>query len=149
MNKKIVVQYDNAPSYRPSNDPVVVSEGQKDRRSIEVVEKPPNSPDFDIWDLRFFRTIQSLQYCKATRNVAELIDAAQVTFDEFSPQKLSNNFLTLQKYLYLSMKTHGGNNYKLLYLHKNKRLSHRDVLHDIACEPQMYNLARNLLNELK
>jgi hypothetical protein len=44
---------------------------------IRLICQPPNSPDFNILDLGFFRAIQAIQYKKNTKTVEDLVPAVQ------------------------------------------------------------------------
>ena len=87
---------------------------------VDLNYQPPNSPDFNVLDLGFFSSIQSLQQKIKTKSIDELIDAVNHSFVQLEPKKLSNVFLTLQSIHLLSIGNLGGNNYKfLIFLNKN------------------------------
>ena len=56
--------------------------------------QPSNSPDFNVPDLEFFNTIQSLQQKYAPKNVVDLISAVIGAFNQISRESLDNNFLS-------------------------------------------------------
>ena len=42
---------------------------------IRLIYQPPNSPDFNILDLGFFRAIQAIQYKKDAKTIKDLVPA--------------------------------------------------------------------------
>ena len=52
----------------------------KDGFYIQLVQQPPNSPDMNVLDLGFFRSIQALQYQKAAYNVTQLVRVVNNAF---------------------------------------------------------------------
>jgi len=50
---------------------------------IRLVRQPPNSPDLNVLDLGFFRSIQALQHKKSLNSVDDLVDAVQKSFEEY------------------------------------------------------------------
>ena len=56
----------------------------KDDFFIQLVQQPPNSPDMNVLDLGFFRSIQALQYQNAAYNVPQLLSAVNNAFNNLS-----------------------------------------------------------------
>jgi len=44
---------------------------------IHLICQPPNSPDFNILDLGFFRAIQVIQYKKDAKTIKDLVSTVQ------------------------------------------------------------------------
>jgi hypothetical protein len=63
----------------------------------------PNSPHFNVMDLGFFNSMQSLQTQKPAHSIDELIQNVQTAFEELEPQAL-DNLLTYLKIGWLSCK---------------------------------------------
>ena len=59
------------------NDLVFCEAAKQEGFDICLICQPPNSPDFNILDLGFFRAIQSIQYKKQVKTVEGLIPAVQ------------------------------------------------------------------------
>ncbi|ETV64949.1 hypothetical protein H257_18245 [Aphanomyces astaci] len=76
MPRGVVVklQQDNASPHRCMTTELIARHGVD---SIEVANQPPNSPDFNVLDLGFFNSIQSLQQQKVARSIGELIAAVE------------------------------------------------------------------------
>ena len=58
------IQQDNAPSHLKVVDPIFCGAAKQEGFDIRLICQPPNSPDFNILDLGFFRAIQAIQYKK-------------------------------------------------------------------------------------
>lgn len=80
--------------------------------------QPPNSPDLNVLDLDFFRTIQSLKYKEASKTIDELVSGVEKTFDTFSVIKSNYIFLSLQLCMISVLEEKGGNNYKIKHMSK-------------------------------
>ncbi|KAF0704028.1 hypothetical protein AaE_015142 [Aphanomyces astaci] len=113
----VSIQQDNASPHKCVTTELLHAQGV---RGIVVVNQPPNSPDFNVLDLGFFNSIQSLQYQKATRSIEELIDAVESAFYELPADTLAKTFvITLQNVMEKSIEIHGSNEYKLPHMRKD------------------------------
>lgn len=92
----IYIQLDNAKPHIHAFDPEFLEAASKDGFDIRLSFQPPSSPDFNVLDLGFFRTIQSLQYQEVPANIDELVNAVEKSFEKLSPQCLDNVYLTFQ-----------------------------------------------------
>ncbi|VFQ65301.1 unnamed protein product [Cuscuta campestris] len=95
-SRNIIVQQDNAKPHVDGSDPDLMEAAQEDNWNIQLKFQPPNSSDLNVLDLGFFRSIDSLQDQTAARSLTELIQAVTTAYEELSPEKLNNVFLTLQ-----------------------------------------------------
>jgi len=77
VHKPIFIQQDNAPSHLKVDDPVFCEAAKQDGFDIRLICQPPNSPDFNILDLGFFRAIQAIQYKKDAKTIKDLVPAVQ------------------------------------------------------------------------
>jgi len=77
IHKPIYIVQDNAPSHLEVNDHLFCEAARQDGFDIRLICQPPNSPDFNILDLGFFRAIQAIQYRKSMRTVQELVPIVQ------------------------------------------------------------------------
>jgi hypothetical protein len=59
------------------DDPLFCEVAQQDGFDIHLISQPPNSLNFNILDLGFFRAIQSIQYKKNAKTLAQLLPAVQ------------------------------------------------------------------------
>jgi len=81
VNKPIFIQQDNAPSHLKVDDPQFCEVAKQDGFDIRLICQPPNSPDFNILDLRFFLAIQAIQYKKDAKTMQDLIPAVEEVND--------------------------------------------------------------------
>ncbi|XP_042022953.1 uncharacterized protein LOC121770254 [Salvia splendens] len=119
-NKEIYIQQDNAKPHLKSSDLQFEAIASTDGFKFHLVSQPANSPDTNVLDLGFFRAIQSLQDDKLATNIDELLANVWRSFEELTPQTLNNVFLTLQSCLTKILEVHGGNNYKIPHLNKDR-----------------------------
>ncbi|KAM3326971.1 hypothetical protein P3S67_002097 [Capsicum chacoense] len=115
-NNPIFVQQDNARPHIGNNDLEFIEAARQDGFDIRLCFQPSNSSDLNVLDLGFLRTIQSLQYQKVPKNVDELVEAVERSFDEMKAKQLNHVFLTLQSCMIEVTKDSGGNNYKVPHL---------------------------------
>ncbi|KAH9155440.1 hypothetical protein AeRB84_002581 [Aphanomyces euteiches] len=118
-DKKEFIQQDNASPHRCITTELLRSSGFT---TIDVANQPPNSPDFNVLDLGYFNSIQSLQYQKQTRSIEELIDAVENSFHEMPSGNLSKTFITLQTTLRSSLVNFGCNDFKIEHLKKDSTI---------------------------
>ena len=120
LSKHIYIQQDNAKPHITHYDKEFLEEAMKDGFHIQLVQQPPNSPDMNVLDLGFFRSIQALQYQKVAYNVTQLLRAVNNAFDNLSPQCLRFVFITLQACVIEVMKRQGGFDYHIPHMNKTK-----------------------------
>ena len=77
VDKPIFIQHDNAPSHLKLDDPDFYEAAKLGGFDIRLICQPPNSPDFNILDLGFFRAIQAIQYKKNAKTIEALVPAVQ------------------------------------------------------------------------
>ncbi|XP_026458696.1 uncharacterized protein LOC113359240 [Papaver somniferum] len=90
----IFIQQDNAKPHINPNDQEFLEDASKDGFDIRLSFQPPNSPDFNVLDLGYFRAIQSLQYRYAPSTIDELVQVVQESFENLSSENLNYVFLT-------------------------------------------------------
>lgn len=115
VGNPIFIQQDNAPSHSKLDDPLFCEHAKRDGFDIRLISQLPNSPDFNILDLDFFRAIQ---YQKNAKTIQELVPAVQQAFMEYCPRKANRIFVTLQTVLIEAMKKKGNNNIKIPHMKK-------------------------------
>ena len=76
--QQVQIQHDNArPHGIDLNDMNLTS---SDGWDIQLINQPPNSPDFNVLDLGFFASIQSLQQQEKMVKIDDLISAVEKSF---------------------------------------------------------------------
>lgn len=111
-SETICIQQDNARLHADPNDKEFVEAAVVDGYDIQLCYQPPNSPDMNVLDLGYFRTIQSLQQEEALSSIEELMEAVDKSFHDLHHNKLSKIFSTLQLCMPEAMKVDGYYNYK-------------------------------------
>lgn len=94
--------------------------GHSNGWDIDLVFQPPNSPDFNVFDLGYFNANQSSQKRFSTKNLDEVINLVQRSSDKLMYETL-DIFLSVQKPLESQMKAVGDNDYKLAYISKSSK----------------------------
>jgi len=87
--------------------------------------------------------------CFRTQTVEELVQAVYKAYNDYCPEKIENNFITLQKYMQSSMRVSGGNNYKLPHMKKEMRKRERNPITKVVCDEAIHNLALTTLKDLE
>ena len=82
----IFIQQDNARVHITNDDPIWQQNNRQGGLTFILTQQPPNSPDCNILDLGFFRSIQSLMHKKMPKNMNELIKAVEDAFEELHPK---------------------------------------------------------------
>jgi hypothetical protein len=77
VGKPIFIQQDNAPTHLKLDDPEFCEADKQEGFDIRLICQPPNSPDFNVLDLGFFRAIQAIQYKKNAKTLETLVPAVQ------------------------------------------------------------------------
>lgn len=81
VGRTILIQQDNTkPHLLPTDDAFqrVVDETDLD---IKLIQQPPNSPDMNVLDLCFFRSLQSLTDGRAPTTIKELIEGVEEEYN--------------------------------------------------------------------
>ena len=83
LGNPIFFQQDNARTHIDHDDAEFCREANKDGFNIRLMCQLANSPDFNVLDLEFFNTIQSLQYKESPTTVDELVNVVVKSFETF------------------------------------------------------------------
>jgi len=141
VRETIFIQQDNARTHVLPNDPAFLEAVAATGLDIRLMQQPPNSPDMNVLDLGFFRSIQSLTDCRSPTTIEELIHDVEEEFEEYDVENLNRVFLTLQMCMKEVMKIGGGNRYKEPHMNK-RRLEREGILpHRLSCEKDLYDIA--------
>lgn len=142
----MIIQQDNASPHKAAMDDAVRELGQEGGWKITFENQPPRSPDFNVPDLGFFNSLQTLQYKKRMFNINELIDAVQTAYKELEPVTIDKCFLTLQSVMEATMLDRGGNNFKVPHLKKDSLIRAGILPRSLICSSLAVNTASNALN---
>ena len=123
VGKTIYIQQDNAkPHLLPYDEAFSHATAQTDL-DIQLLQQPPNSPDMNVFDLCFFRSLQSLTDTRAPKDIRELIEGVEEEYQNYEVEKLARSFLTLQQCMIEIMKHGGGNGYQMPHMYKDLRVA--------------------------
>ncbi|KAK9664743.1 hypothetical protein RND81_14G064800 [Saponaria officinalis] len=117
-SKNIIIQQDNAKPHISGNDADFVAAATSDGFNIQLKQQPAMSPDLNVLDLGFFRSIQSLQSSKPAKTVDELVKNVQEAYENQHANCLNDVWLSLQACMVEIMKRKGHNDYRLPHLQK-------------------------------
>ncbi|XP_010667659.1 uncharacterized protein LOC104884671 [Beta vulgaris subsp. vulgaris] len=132
--KTIFIQQDNAKAHITQEDPEWQQVYQQDGFTFILLQQPPNSPDLNILDLGFFRSIQSLMHKKMPQDVDKMLEAVHEAYHELDHKKLSNVWYSLQFVMNEILKCVGGNDYDISHVNK-KRIQSEGKLEDQVTAP--------------
>ncbi|KAH6761244.1 hypothetical protein C2S51_018193 [Perilla frutescens var. frutescens] len=118
-SKVIYIQQDNAKPHIKDSDINFREASSANGFVFTLIQQPPNSPDLNVNDLGWFRSIQSLQTETETNTVDELVNSVVTSFENLCPTKLNKIFLTLQSCMLEIMKVKGHNGYKIPHMGKD------------------------------
>lgn len=136
-SKEIIIQWDNAPPHLSlQNDPDFIAAATEGGFNIQLKFQPPNSPDTNVNDLGWFRSIESLKTDVQAKTVDELVFAVTYSYNELSHYTLNKIFLTLQSCFVEIMIGKGSNAYDIPHMDKDG-LFRRGELPEV-CEVKMH-----------
>ena len=143
----IIIQQDNAGPHLHPDDDELMEAMQHPKFEIKLVCQPSNSPDFNVLDLGFFNSIQSLQIKCVPDGIDDLIGHTIDAFNKVNHESLNDVFLTLQKCMEASMLCDGGNSYKIPHIGKKKLKREGRLPETITCDIEAYEKASSSVRE--
>ena len=120
--KVIKIQQDGAPAHKRFHRyhwEQVVHDLYLEEK-LELVTQPPNSPDCNVLDLGFFRSLQAKYYMSNPKTALDIIRFVQKAFDDYNPNDLNRIWLTYHTVLDEIIKCHGNNTYDIPHCNKKK-----------------------------
>ena len=111
--QQVFLHQDNPNTHIRETDPEWQEAARNHPRfKISMRQEPPNSPDTNILDLGFFRSLQSLQWKQPpARTIDDLIQNVQNAFALYDPRVLEKIWLTHQGICDNILIHHGDNNF--------------------------------------
>jgi hypothetical protein len=104
--------------------------------------QPENTHDFNVLNLAFFNTFQSVQYNKALKTTEELVAAVDQAFESYSVI-----FSTHHGCMKEAMKLGGGNEYDVAHVRKMMLERQGRPPLQLKCEVQLVQDAEAQMNE--
>ncbi|XP_074298895.1 uncharacterized protein LOC141629867 [Silene latifolia] len=148
---KIWIQQDNAKPYISPKDLDFLEVAKSDGFDMELICQPPNSPDLNILDLGFFRSIQSLQHKKSSKSILQLVDVVGRAYDEIDIKKLKFVWVSLHACMNEILRDEGGNSYPIPHVGKKRldrvQLLENKVKPDMVCLERALHVLENMNND--
>jgi hypothetical protein len=144
----IYIQQDNAKPHIDTQDQEFLRASEEMFLNVQLRFQPPNSPDTNVLDLGFFNAIQSLQYQTAAKNLDELIAAVNAAFTSMPRETLNKVFLSHQQCMIETMKVHGGNNYCLPHMNKERLQRQQALPENLTCPLELFQATHNLISNV-
>ncbi|KAL2929724.1 hypothetical protein RDABS01_035134 [Bienertia sinuspersici] len=121
LPKIVYIQADNAKPHGGGGgadiSEFIQSHGE-DEWTFNWTPQPVNSPELNILDLGFFRSIQSKYKKSMPSNIDKIIEEVGKAFDSLHPKTLSNVWMSLQYCMTEIMKCNGNIDYLLPHMKK-------------------------------
>jgi len=115
----VTIQQDGASSHIDDNDEEFTVHARNQLWKIHLLIQPAKSPDLNVLDLSFFRSLQSEQWRSGVENTVDgLIRQVLAAFQRFEPRKIDFGFLSLMQCMDNILKIHGGNHYRMSHMGK-------------------------------
>jgi hypothetical protein len=100
-----------------------------------------------VLDLSFFRALQSLQWKVPHENTIDgLIQQVMQAFRNFEPRKIDFGFLTLQTVLDDILCCHGGNEFQIAHIGKERLLRNGELPTQLEASGEAAAVARFVMN---
>ena len=142
--KTINLIQDNAKPHILPNDQTFAEAAANLGLDVKIIQQPPNSPDVNVNDLGFFRSLESRTDTRAPTTLKDLIKDILEEFANYDEEKLNKIFLNLQAVMVEIMNHGGGNDYKTPHGFKDtlERLPKR-----LKCPAKVYESALKILED--
>ena len=147
VGKTIFIQQDNAKPHLLPNDPAFAEAVANSRFKIKLIQQPANSPDLNVLDLGFFRSIQSLTNTLSSKTLKEFIKGVEAEFRAYESSKLNRIFLSLMSVMVEVMNNLGENGLKLVHANKDKRERLGQLPIRLRCPPEVIAHTLNFLGQ--
>jgi hypothetical protein len=118
MGELIRIQQDNAKPHCLEEDVDIQAAGQEGGWNIMLDNQPAQSPDLNVLDLGYFRSIQTLQQQTECSTQKQLIKLVKDSWEASPMQTLDDVFMTHQMVMMQVLENCGGNLFALPHLQK-------------------------------
>ncbi|CAM9393881.1 unnamed protein product, partial [Choristocarpus tenellus] len=110
QGKHVVVQQDGAtPHTGKGNSEVLSGAGKTEGWSIRLVMQPSNSPDLNIMDLYFFRSLK----CRQFGSIEEMVKVIKKQYEEYDERTLERTWQPLFVVYNQVLRYNGGNDFSV------------------------------------
>jgi hypothetical protein len=120
----VTIQLDGTKSHINENDPLFVGAATAGKWNIKLETQPARSPDNNLCDLTFSRSLQSDYWAMgfAQDIIDDMISKVGQAFDDYELRKLENGWVTLASVLDEVLKCDGNNDFKIPHMGKDRIL---------------------------
>ena len=119
MSRTIYIQQDGAKNHIHEDDEEFNNALTEQEINTKLYTQMPNLPDVNLFDLGFFRAIQSFNDA-SPKNKAEFIQSVQDAYENYLWHKLNWTWLTLLSCFNQIILHHGDNDYSIEHILKAK-----------------------------
>lgn len=138
-----LVKQDNAKPHVSLHDPRIKEASTGNHRKIRMVNQPPNSPDFNVLDFGFFKSLQSIQHNSMFTSLPEMVRCVEEAYENYLSEKVSNVFLTLKSVLESIMIKYGDNKLKIQHQRKHGLNAREKENFNLKCNSEYFRGVMN------
>ncbi|XP_026435503.1 uncharacterized protein LOC113333202 [Papaver somniferum] len=147
--RTIFIQQDNARPHIAIGDEQFCEVVRQFGLDARICFQPPNSPDLNVNDLGYFRSIDEHQHSEAPNTVPELVAGVEKSFREYPSYLINNVFLTLQTCMNEILKKKGDNDYYIPHMKKDHLFRIGELPTCIQCDSEVITAAKEALEALQ
>ncbi|XP_026451949.1 uncharacterized protein LOC113352330 [Papaver somniferum] len=147
--RTIFIQQDNARPHIAIGDEQFCEAVRQFGLDARICFQPPNSPDLNVNDLGYFRSIDEHQHSEAPNTVPELVAGVEKSFREYPSYLINNVFLTLQTCMNEILKKKGDNDYYIPHMKKDHLIRIGELPTCIQCDSEVITAAKEALEGLQ
>ena len=120
--QKVYIQQDNPHTHFPPTCPIWIQAKDSDPRfKFDLREQPRRSPDTNVLDLGFFRSLQSLQWQQPPATTVEgLMNNVKAAWEQYNPTILNRIWLSHQLVCDRILAHHGNNDFNIPHIGKER-----------------------------
>ncbi|XP_026452429.1 uncharacterized protein LOC113352886 [Papaver somniferum] len=147
--RTIFIQQDNARPHISIGDEQFCEAVRQFGLDARICFQPPNSPDLNVNDLGYFRSIDEHQHSEAPNTGPELVAGVEKSFREYPSYLINNVFLTLQTCMNEILKKKGDNDYYIPHMKKDHLIRIGELPTCIQCDSEVITAAKEALEALQ
>ena len=143
------LQHDNPNTHFKAHDPIFMEAAESNARiKFHIREQPANSPDTNVLDLGFFRSLQTRAWkMKRAKNIDGLIACVREAWENYPPEKLNRIWLTHMAVCNIILEHHGKNDFDVPHQGKDKVEKRGELLsHRVWASDRAIQIAREVVD---
>jgi len=146
---QVIIQMDNAPGHTGHNNMERLADHLQERGyNMQFILQPSNSPDLNLCDLIFFRSLDAqVNYLKDNcHGIAELMEAVEAGFAAYDHTKLENGFGHLFATFRKILDHQGGNDFLSPHDHVRENIAAGRPLNYVGMNIPQVNALVDVVN---